>query len=104
VCVQLYVSTQTGCNLQANADLGSYDPTNICTNYLADPGLSSGTPPTPTSFSFNLPAGATVVIVVHTTNPGEIGCNYELLLDGDICGSVPVDHVSWGTIKTQFRD
>ncbi|HQR33895.1 MAG TPA: hypothetical protein PLK30_14255, partial [Blastocatellia bacterium] len=73
-------------NLQSNAYLGSYDPNNICTNYLADPGLSLGVPPTPTSFSFNVPAGATFTVVVHTTVPGESGGQYNLRVLGNICG------------------
>jgi hypothetical protein len=81
----LNVLTQSAANYQSNAYLGSYDPNNICTNYLADPGLSSGSPPTPTIFSFNVPAGANFVIVVHTTNPGETGGNYDLTVVGNIC-------------------
>jgi hypothetical protein len=88
VMVNLNVLTQSGANYQSNAYLGSYDPNNICTNYLADPGLSSGTPPTPTNFSFNVPVGANFVIVVHTTNPGETGGNYDLTVVGNICAMV----------------
>ncbi len=88
VLVNLNVLTQSGANYQSNAYLGSYDPNNICTNYLADPGLSSGTPPTPTNFSFNVPVGANFVLVVHTTNPGETGGNYDLTVLGDICANV----------------
>lgn len=80
ITVGLNVLTQMAANYQSNAYLGSYDPANICTNYLADPGLSSGSPPTPTTFSFDVPAGMDFVIVVHTTNSGEIGGQYELTL------------------------
>jgi hypothetical protein len=90
VTVGLNVLTQAGANYQVNAYLGSYDPANICTNYLADPGLSSGIPPTPISMSFNVPAGQSFVLAVHTTNPGEIGGMYELTLGGDpICMQGP---------------
>ncbi len=75
-------------NLQSNVYLGSYDPNNICTNYLADPGLSTGVPPTPTSMSVVIPAGANFVVVVHTTNPGEIGGRYTLNVIGNICSGV----------------
>lgn len=51
-------------NLQSNVYLTSFNPTDICTNYLADPGLSLGIPATAQSFSFEIPANATYVIVV----------------------------------------
>src|SRR6185369_10751919 len=85
----LDVTTPTGANYQSNAYLGSFDPANICTNYLADPGLSSGGgPQSQTSFSFNVAAGATFVMVVHTTNPGETGGAYVLQVVGNICEQV----------------
>ena len=107
VQMQLLVLTQENCNLQANAYLGSYDPLNICTNYLADPGLSSGIPPSPVTMSFDVPAGETLVMVVHTTNPGESGCQYELTLSGDgawPCDATPVEPASWGVIKSFYND
>lgn len=88
VIVQLEVLTQAACNLQSNAYLETYDPKSICVGYLGDPGLSSGTPPTPTSFEVTVPAGDDLLVVVHTTNPGEIGCEYELTFSGDC---IPVE-------------
>ena len=86
---ELEVITQEACNLQMNAYLNTYDPANICTGYLADPGLSSGTPPTtPPPFSFDVPAGDDLILVVHTTNPGEIGCEYVITMSGDC---IPVE-------------
>lgn len=57
------------------AYLGSFDPSNLCNNYLADIGIS----PNPSgSYSFNVPAGETLVVVVHELSPG-VGCsNYTL--------------------------
>jgi len=56
--------------------------------YLADPGLSSGGgPQTPTDMSFTVPSGHGVVLVVHTTNPGETGGLYTLTVLGDLCTS-----------------
>ena len=88
VAVELNTITQTACNLQVNAYLNTYDPANICTNYLADPGMSSGSPPNPFSFCFDVPDGNDLVLVVHTTNPGEIGCEYQLVMSGDC---IPVE-------------
>lgn len=60
---------------------GSFVPTNIATNWAADPGTSG----TSTGFSFNVAAGATFVIVVNEVNQGGgIGASYTLTLDG-IC-------------------
>jgi hypothetical protein len=73
------------CNIQSNAYLNTYSPSNICTGYLGDPGLSSGVPPTPTNFSVTVPAGQTLIVVVHTVNPGETGCAYTLNILGDLC-------------------
>lgn len=89
VVVDMVVITQTACNLQVNAYLNTYDPTDICVGYLADPGLSSGTPPSPVGpFSFDVPANDDLILVVHTTNPGEIGCEYTLTMSGDC---IPVE-------------
>jgi len=90
VTAVLEVIPQAGCNLQSNAYLTSFDPNNICTNYLADAGLSSGIPPTPTTMSFVVPAGDTLVMDVHSVNAGELGCTYTLTLLGDLC-LIPVD-------------
>jgi hypothetical protein len=89
-CVSVQLTGTGGDNnLQSNAYLGSYDPNNICTNYLADPGLSLGVPPTPTNFSFVVPAGTSLIVVVHTTNPGETGGTYDLFVQGDLCSPCP---------------
>jgi hypothetical protein len=86
VLAHLDVTTAVGANYQVNAYLDSYDPANICTNYLADPGLSSGGgPQMPTDMSFTVPSGHSVVLVVHTTNPGETGGLYTLAVLGNLC-------------------
>jgi hypothetical protein len=86
VSVSLEVLDQAGCNLQSNIYLDAFDPANICTDYLGDPGLSSGSPPTPTSFTSVVPAGQSAVVVVHSVDiAAGTGCNYHLLVLGDIC-------------------
>jgi hypothetical protein len=73
-CVTVRLDTQ--CNFENNtsifsaAYLGSYDPTNPCTNYLADMGYS---PPALNAYQFTVPAGATYVVVVNEVNPNT-GC------------------------------
>jgi len=83
VDVMLTVITQAACNLQVNAYQNTYDPANICTGYLADPGVSSGIPPTPIAFSTNVQPGDDLILVVHTTNPGETGCQYDLTMSNE---------------------
>ena len=60
------------------AYLGSFDPLNLCTNYLADPGSSF---PGVAYYEATIPAGATIQIVVHEVNVGT-GCgNYTVTVD-----------------------
>jgi hypothetical protein len=63
-------------DIESAAYLGSYDPTNLCQNYLGDSGVSGlggpvipGQPPPlgSASYSFTVPAGASFVVVVNTT-------------------------------------
>ena len=64
-----------------SAHLGSFDPSNVCANYIADQGGSAaagGSAP----FSFNLPGNATVVLAVTSVNPGT-GGSYTMTVDAD---------------------
>jgi len=63
-------------DIESAAYLGSYDPTNLCQNYLGDSGVSGlggpvipGQPPPlgSASYAFTVPAGASFVVVVNTT-------------------------------------
>ncbi len=79
------VTLNTACTntqfLYAAAYLGTFNPNNLCENWIADIGNS----PNPTgSFSFNVPAGATVVIVVHVVEPASTCASYTLDVF-DIC-------------------
>jgi hypothetical protein len=86
VSVNLRVTDQTGCNLQANAYLDTYDPNEICTGFLGDPGVSSGSnPPNPTNLTVIVPAGHTLIVVVHSLNFDEEGCRYVLTVTGSLC-------------------
>ena len=80
-CVTVTLTTGGTGNVFSTAYLGSFTPANLATNYLADPGLSTGTPPTLTSFSFDLASGATVVLVVNETNANEVCAAYTLTVD-----------------------
>ncbi len=72
-CITVVVDG-TGCGataLQAELYQGSFDPANLCTNYLGDSG--GGGVRGPTTMAVTLPANTALVIVVEEYNPN-IGC------------------------------
>jgi hypothetical protein len=82
ITAMLTGTTCSGLNVFGTTYLGSFNPTNICQNYLADPGVSSN--PT-ASWSFNVPAGATFVIVVAEVNQGQGCTGYSVTVSGLPC-------------------
>jgi hypothetical protein len=55
-------------DIESAAYLGSYDPTNLCLNYLGDSGVVGlGTTLGTVSYSFVVPANSDFVVVVNTT-------------------------------------
>jgi hypothetical protein len=72
--------------VMSEAYLGTYNPANVCQNYVADLGAS---PPPPGTYSFTVPAGATFVVVVNETTPGGGCAAYTLDVTGT-CGLVRV--------------
>jgi len=55
-------------DIESAAYLGTYDPTNLCLNYLGDSGVVGlGTTLGSASYSFTVPAEAQFVVVVNTT-------------------------------------
>jgi hypothetical protein len=64
------------------AYLGSFNPANLCTNYLGDPG---GSPAQTNSFKVNVPANGVLVVNVQEITAGT-GCSgYSVSVDGLIC-------------------
>jgi fibronectin-binding autotransporter adhesin len=81
-CVSVTLTNDCGLRLFSVAYLGSYDPSNLCANYLGDQG-SSGTN---NAYSFNVTAGTTFSVVVHEVT-ANAGCdNYQLVVTGLSCG------------------
>jgi hypothetical protein len=70
-CVTVNVTSGCGTNLFYATYLGSFNPANIQQNYLADPGASFAGVAT---WSFNVPAGATFVLVIHEVALPLTGC------------------------------
>jgi hypothetical protein len=77
-CVTVRVSQNCGDNsVRSIAYLGTYDPANLCANYLADGGAAGPN----YSYSFNLPAGGSAVVVMYENSPN-IGCaQYNVSID-----------------------
>lgn len=65
-----------GTQIITAAYLNSYNPNNLCQNYLGD-GASA------TTFSTNIPANATVILVVSEASTATAGCaSYSVAVDG----------------------
>ncbi len=78
VCAVIGLNSGCGTAVFSVAYSGSYDPNNLCTNYLADPGSS---PATSIFYEATIPANGTIVVVVHEVNPGQGCANYTLTVD-----------------------
>lgn len=87
-CLTITLAAQCDSNvnpIMSAAYLGSFNPNNLCQNYLGDLGNS---PPDQTSYSVSVPAGATLLVNVHEVNPGLPGCaSYTLTVSGLLCPS-----------------
>ena len=71
-CANLTIATQSGPLLYAVGYLGTFDPNNLCTNYLGDPGTSQPTSPT----TMLVPPHGLLVIDVHELDPGTGGTGH----------------------------
>ncbi len=83
-CITVDLTSSCGLNIFGVAYLGSYNPANIQQNYLADNGSSFAATGT---FSFNVPAGQTFVVVVHEVNVGAGCTGYSLRVSGLLTGA-----------------
>ena len=70
VCATIGVRSGCGTSIFSAAYLGSFNPTSLSTNYLADHGSSF---PNTGFYEVTIPANGTIVVVVHEVNPGT-GC------------------------------
>ena len=69
-CITVTINAATGGagDIESAAYLNSYDPTNLCLNYLGDSGVVGlGTTLGSVSYSFTVPAQSNFVVVVNTT-------------------------------------
>jgi len=92
-CVTITLTAGCTSPIMSAAYLGSFNPSNICQNYLGDLGASvstlGATAPLVSphgSYSVNVPAGGTLVVNVHEAIAGLVECsNYTLTVSGLIC-------------------
>jgi hypothetical protein len=68
--------------IHSSTYLDSFDPQNLCLNYLADvgPGILTNS-----QYSFTVPAGARFVVVVNELAPNLLCPNYTLTVTGPAC-------------------
>ena len=78
ICVRIGINSFCGTNIFCVAYTGSFNPTSLCTNYLADPGSSFLTAG---FYEATVPANGTIVIVVHEVNTGTGCANYRLTVN-----------------------
>ncbi len=80
-CLTITVVSPAANTVDASVHLGPVNPLSICDNYLGDGGASPAT----ITYSVNVPAGATVTILLTTVTPGTFGGTYTLTLDAATC-------------------
>ncbi|WP_379709922.1 T9SS type A sorting domain-containing protein [Ferruginibacter yonginensis] len=78
VCAVIGLNSSCGTAVFSAAYSNSFDPINLCNNYLADPGSS---PASSIFYEATIPANGTIVVVVHEVNPGQGCANYSLTVD-----------------------
>ncbi|PYK69399.1 MAG: hypothetical protein DME45_02385 [Verrucomicrobia bacterium] len=71
-CFTVTINAQTGVpntsNIESAAYVGTYDPANLCQNYLGDSGVVGlGVTVASATYSFEVPAQSDFVVVVNTT-------------------------------------
>jgi hypothetical protein len=71
------------------AYLGSFDPNNICTNWIGDSGSSPDPTQPPVTFQFNVDAGQTFVVVVSEVTPNAGCAAYMMTVEGICPGGTP---------------
>jgi hypothetical protein len=87
-CITVTVNAACGSggtagDISSAAYLTTYNPANLCTNYLGDSGVVGlGTTVPSASYSFNVPAGANFVVVVNTNTGGTTCQQFSGLVSG----------------------
>ena len=89
-CVSVsYVADGAAGDCFVTAYANSYNSANVCTNYISDGGSSSLAGGAPVTFSFNLAANATVVLVINEAFTGTTCDHYTMTVTGINCAPPP---------------
>src|SRR4030095_5443555 len=94
VTVQLNASACGGTFMAAAAYLNSYNPNNLCNNFL---GVHNSTFNGTQSFSFNVPGNSTFVVVVYEANSNTGCADYTLTVSSANIASCPPDNTTAGS-------
>ncbi|HYG21447.1 MAG TPA: autotransporter-associated beta strand repeat-containing protein [Verrucomicrobiae bacterium] len=108
-CVYTSLTVHGAQQTMAAAYLGSYDPANLCNNYLADLGFSTSQGNS-LPFSMVVPANSAFAVVVNQVDAG-VGSDYTLVVSGLQCQPLleidpaPADRVRlhWSTSAAGFQ-
>ncbi|MGB4844150.1 MAG: zinc-dependent metalloprotease family protein, partial [Ferruginibacter sp.] len=99
-CVTVTYSNPTTNLSFVTAHDGSVVLTNLCTNYLGDPGSSAPAGGAPIVWSFNAPALATIVFHVGNVTAGQTA-DYNIQISAPICAAVTAPTVTINQGVTQ---
>lgn len=101
-CIKVSVAANFA--VHSEAYLNSYDPANKATNYLGDLGIAYAGNNSTASYTVNVPAGATYVVVVNETALN-VGGNYTLSLCNSSAGTPPAAPLAQRgqVLITEFR-
>jgi autotransporter-associated beta strand protein len=107
-CISVTVQT-VGADLGSAAYLGSFDPLNICNNYLGGSATSTADVGGNMSYSFDAPANSVFVLTVTEVDSG--GGPYVMTVSGGDCrpvlnigaASATQARLNWSTASTGYR-
>ncbi len=103
-CVTVsYIANGTAGDVFSVAYLGSFNPANLCTNYIADGGSSSLAGGAAVTYNFNLAANATVVIVINGAQVATTCDSYALTVTGLNCAPPPACTSPTSSVLSQVQ-
>ncbi len=88
-CVTVSFANPSGSNMSfVTAHNGSVNVSNLCLNWLGDPGSSVLGGGSPIDFQINVPGNATVIFHVTNVSSGQTA-NYSITVDAPLCTGAP---------------
>ncbi|MBK8610200.1 MAG: T9SS type A sorting domain-containing protein [Chitinophagaceae bacterium] len=103
-CVTVnYIANAGGGDVFVVAYNGTFNPANLCTNYMADGGSSSLSGGAAVTFSFNVPANTTVTFVAMAAQPNTPCPSYTMTVTGLNCTPPPVCTPPTSSVLSQFQ-